>query len=49
MMAKAIPMAKPQPIWKMPPKALAPMGEAALSVKVATAAIPGKLEAFRSC
>lgn len=43
MIAKAIPMAKPQPIWKMLPNAAAPRGLAALMVKVVMAAIPGKL------
>ncbi len=45
MMAKAMPMAKPQPIWKMLPKAVTPRGEAPLRVKSVMHAIPGKLEA----
>lgn len=49
MMAKEIPMAKPQPIWKMLPKAVTPRGEAALRVKVVMAAIPGKLGEFGIC
>lgn len=43
-MAKAIPIANAQPIWKIEPKAEAPIGLAPLSVKVVTAAIPGKLQ-----
>ena len=43
MMANAIPMANAQPIWKMEPKADAPIGLAPLIVKEVIAAIPGKL------
>ena len=49
MMAKEIPMAKPQPAWKMLPKAVTPRGEVALRVKVVMAAIPGKLGDFSIC
>ena len=41
--AKAIPMAKAQPIGKMPPKAATPMGDSRFRVNVAIAAMPGKL------
>ena len=43
MIANAMPIAKPQPIWKMLPKAETPKGLVALRVKDAIAAIPGKL------
>lgn len=41
--AKAIPMAKAQPIGKIPPKAATPMGDSRFRVKVVIAAMPGKL------
>ncbi len=43
MIAKAMPIAKPQPIENILPKAAAPIGLAPFSVNVATAAMPGKL------
>lgn len=43
MMAKAIPIANAQPIEKREPKAEAPNGLRPLRVKVAIAAMPGKL------
>ena len=43
MIAKAIPMAKAQPIGKIPPKAATPMGDSRFRVKVVIAAMPGKL------
>lgn len=43
-MAKAIPTAKAQPIWKREPNAVTPRGLSALIVNEATDAIPGKLE-----
>lgn len=43
MIAKAMPIAKPQPIWNILPKAATPKGFAPLRVKEAIAAIPGKL------
>ncbi len=41
--AKAIPIANPQPIWNKLPNAVTPTGLAILMVKLATEAIPGKL------
>lgn len=46
MIAKAIPMAKAQPIGKIPPKAATPMGDSRFRVKVVIAAIPGKLSKY---
>ena len=43
MMAKAMPIPKAQPIWKILPKAAIPRGLSAFKVKPAMAAIPGKL------
>ena len=44
MMAKAMPMAKAQPIWKIEEKAVTPRVWEALMVKAVIEAIPGKLE-----
>lgn len=43
MIANAIPMAKPQPIWNKLPNAVTPRGFSKLRVKEATDEIPGKL------
>jgi len=49
MIAKAIPIAKPQPIWNRLPNAATPIGFSRLRVKLATEAIPGKLFDSESC
>ena len=41
--ANDMPMAKAHPMGKIPLKAATPMGDSRLSVKVAIAAMPGKL------
>lgn len=43
MIAKAIPMAKAQPIWNRLPNTVTPRGFSKFMVKLATEAIPGKL------
>lgn len=49
MIAKAIPMAKAQPMPNTLPNAVTPRGFSRLMVKLATAAIPGKLFETESC
>lgn len=41
MMAKAMPTAKAQPIWKILPKAVTPTGFSRFNVKEAIEAMPG--------